>query len=122
MKVVGVHTPILRAAGASAGRRRGIHAAARALEPIARGNEATHLPEAMGRHPAVDRLVVAGADAIRLVPDADVAAAPSHALVEGDPRRPVLAIGAPRVLLERVERTPVLDQREARRLHAEQAR
>jgi len=35
---------------------------------------------------------------------------------------PVLAIGAPRVLLERVERTPVLDQREARRLHAEQAR
>src|SRR5258706_14930873 len=54
-----------------------------------RGHERSELAEPEWRHPSVDRFVLAGADLIRLVPDADVAAALRHALVESDPRGPV---------------------------------
>ena len=86
-------------------RGRSAHPAARGVEPHSRRHQRTDFPSRW-RHAAVDRLVLAGADAIRLVPDADVAARLAHPLVERHPSRPMIAVRVTRVGFERLERSP----------------
>src|SRR5436853_299074 len=93
-----------RAAPANASEAVRAQTPTRALEPLACGNQARDFSQAMRRHSAVDGLVLPGGDAVGLVPDADVAAAAPHALVERHPGRPMLAVGAPRIGLQRLER------------------
>src|SRR3954451_6206269 len=64
------------------------------------------------RHVAVDRLVLPGAHAVGLVPDADVAR-PTDDLVEALPRRQVPRVRVARVAVELLERAPELHERRA---------
>ena len=65
------------------------------------------------RHVGVDRLVLAGAHAVGLVPDPDVAGR-ADAPVELAPDGQVLGLRVARVALEVLERAPVLHERRAR--------
>src|SRR2546426_343609 len=88
---------------------RGLHEAL--LRPIAFAfADVEHLAdaaEAEGGHVDVDALVVARADAVRLVPDADVAAR-ADAFVERAPRWQVRRVAALGVIEELIHRTPIL--------------
>src|SRR4051794_36332151 len=99
---------VVLGASAAAKRRR----ARRAERPVV-----TDPRKADARHVAVDRLVLARADAVGLVPDPDVARSADQP-VEALPRRQVLGVGIARVALEIVERAPVLDDDRARRQEA----
>src|SRR5205823_4423733 len=78
--------------------------------------------QAERRHSAVHRFVFTSTNLIRLMPDTHVAPAVANALVKGDPRRPVLLVAAPGVVLELRERSPVLnDHAEAHRVPEETA-
>src|SRR5688572_17910020 len=82
--------------------------ATRGISAAGRRDQRPRLSESEGRHPAVDRFVPPGGHEVRLVPDADIATAFAHSLVERNPGRPVLAILAARVRFELIERAPVL--------------
>ena len=70
------------------------------------------LGEAHERHPAIDVFVLARADEIGLVPNADVAARILHETIEFDPRRPVRLVARPRIGLEVIEAAPILNERQ----------
>ena len=121
MNLAGLWPPAIRQDEAT------VSAAGMPIRPRAVSNrilawhQRTGFAEAAWRHAAVDRLVLAGADAIRLVPDADIAARLAHPLVEIHPSRQMIAVRVARVGFERLERPPVLDDGEAGLLRAEKA-
>src|SRR5690349_10723594 len=73
-----------------------------------RRNQSRRLSETERGHAAVNRLVSSSRDEICLVPDTDVTAAVGESLVERDPCGPVLAVPAPCVRFQMLERSPVL--------------
>src|SRR5215510_3834435 len=80
----------------------------RRLARSAGGHQPTSLAQSKRRHARIDRLVRAGANAIGLVPDADVAARLAHGLVESLPSREVEVIARLGVALKVIETAPIL--------------
>src|SRR5262249_18322520 len=99
--------PTLRAAPSGPG---GVacHSHSRSLASSAGGREPTSVAQSKRRHARIDRLVRAGANAIGLVPDADVAARLAHGLIESLPSREVEVIARLGVALKVIETAPIL--------------